>query len=300
MTTYPTVAEVVAALEARYPPRWADDGDAIGLIVGEPAATVERIVFAVDPVQAVVDEAIKSEADLIVVHHPLLYRAVSTVSADRPKGKAIHDLISHGIALYVAHTNADSPRFGVSESMALALGLQDLQPLVADPADPLDKVVTFVPTADAQKMIDALSDAGAGAIGDYDRCAFVTPGEGTFRPGTGANPALGRSGEIEVVEEARIEMVLPRGRRDHVVAALRSAHPYEEPAFDVIELAAWAGDRGSGRVGKLEPPDHPARVRRGSRGRPTLDRRRGPGLGGSRWRCRDGGDRRRRRGLPAR
>ncbi|MEP6666066.1 MAG: Nif3-like dinuclear metal center hexameric protein [Nocardioidaceae bacterium] len=254
MTTHPTVADVVAALEVRYPPRWADEGDAIGLIVGDPAASVEHVLFAVDPVQQVVDEAITSKADLIVVHHPLLFRAVNTVAADRPKGKVIHDLISHGIALYVAHTNADSPPDGVSESMAHALGLGDLRPLVPDPADPLDKLVTFVPNADAQRVIDALTEAGAGAIGDYDRCAFLAQGEGTFRPGPAANPTLGSTGEIEVVAETRLEMVLSRGRRDQVVAALRSAHPYEEPAFDVVELAEWAGDRGSGRVGTLEQP----------------------------------------------
>ncbi len=254
MTTHPTVAQLVGVIEGRYPTEWATAGDAIGLIVGDPAATVDRVLFAVDPVRAVVDEAIALGVQALVVHHPLLYRAVHSVAAEEPKGRAIHDLIRNGIALYVAHTNADSPRHGVSESMAMALGLSDLRPLSADPADPLDKLVTFVPVADAQRLVDALADAGAGRVGDYDRCAFLTVGEGTFRPGAEARPTIGSPGRIEVVAETRIEMVLARARRDAVVVALRAAHPYEEPAFDIVEIATWPGPRGDGRIGTLDPP----------------------------------------------
>lgn len=254
MTRPPTVAELVEVIERRYPPRWAVEGDAIGLVVGDPAATVDRVLLAVDPVQSVVDEAVAFGAQALVVHHPLLYRAVTRVAADQPKGRAIHDLIRHGIALYVAHTNADSPAYGVSESLAIALGLTDLRPLVADPVDPMDKVVVFVPHDDAQKLIDALAEAGAGQIGVYDRAAFMTSGEGTFRPGEGANPVIGSVGDIEVVPESRIEMVLRRDRREAVIAALRATHPYEEPAFDVIELASWEANRGEGRIGTLPSP----------------------------------------------
>ncbi len=248
------MAELVEAIERRYPPRWASEGDAIGLIVGEPSAPAARVLFAVDPVRAVVEEAIDVGAQALVVHHPLLFKPVTQVSADQPKGRVVHDLIRNGVALYVAHTNADSPRYGVSESMGLALGLSDLRPLVADPVEPLDKIVVFVPHADASKLIDALAEAGAGELGDYDRCAFSTPGEGTFRPGPGANPTIGSRGDIEVVAEARIEMVARRDRREHVLAALRAAHPYEEPAFDVLEMASWSSDRGDGRVGRLVAP----------------------------------------------
>jgi len=247
-----TLGEVVAALESVYPKHWAEGGDAIGLIVGDPAARVTKVLFAVDPVKAVVDEAIGLGADLLVVHHPLFYRPVHAVAADTPKGKVVHDLISHGIALYVAHTNADSPPHGVSQSIAEAFGLRDIRPLVADPAEELDKIVTFIPREDTAAVIDALAAAGAGTIGDYDRCAFVSTGEGTFRPGQDADPAIGTPGRIEVVAESRVEMVLPRTRRGPVLAALRDVHPYEEPAFDVLQLAGWNGDRGHGRTGELE------------------------------------------------
>lgn len=254
VTSLPTVAALVDAIERRYPRRWATAGDAIGLVVGDPATTVDHVLFAVDPVQRVVDEAIHRGSQAIVVHHPLLHRAVHSVAADEPKGRVIHDLISHGIALYVAHTNADSPRHGVSESLALTLGLTDLSPLVADPDDPLDKLVVFVPESDTQRVVDALAAAGAGEVGDYDRCAFLSPGSGTFRPGERASPVIGTPGAIEVVAETRVEMVVQRGRRETVLTALRKVHPYEEPAFDVIEMAQWAADRGDGRVGVLSEP----------------------------------------------
>ena len=124
-------------------------------------------------------------------------------------------------------------------------------PLSPDPTDPLDKVVTFVPTDSAESVLDALAAAGAGAIGDYDRCAWTTTGTGTFRPGQGASPTIGTVGRVETVEETRVEMVLPRDRRAAVVRALLAAHPYEEPAYDVVELAVLPGRRGLGRVGEV-------------------------------------------------
>lgn len=253
MTT-PTLADVVSAIEHVYPPRWAEDGDPVGLVVGDLSVDVHKVMFAVDPVQAVIDQAVADRVDLLVVHHPLLFRPVSSVSSDSPKGRVVHTLVRQGIALYVAHTNADVPALGVSESLAFALGLDDVRPLVAHAVDPLDKLVTFVPPGRVQRVIDAMANAGAGSLGEYDRCAFLTDGEGTFRPGPVSNPAIGTRGKIEVVAETRIEMILPRSRREPVVEALRRAHPYEEPAFDLVEMAQWAADRGMGRVGVLRQP----------------------------------------------
>jgi dinuclear metal center YbgI/SA1388 family protein len=251
----PALSEVVALVERWYPPHRAEDWDAVGLVCGDPAADVRRILLAVDPVQAVADEAVAYEADLVIVHHPLFLRGTSSVAATTPKGRVVHQLISSGCGLLSAHTNADAPSRGVSESMAHALGLVDVRPLEADPLEPRDKLVVIVPVGDADKVRDAITDAGAGALGDYDSCTFTTAGEGRFRPLPGAIPTIGTVGDLETVAEVRIESILDRRLRTRVVAAMLDAHPYEEPAYDVVPLASLDDpSRGSGRVGRLARP----------------------------------------------
>ncbi len=258
-----TVGDVVAAMQRRYPMSWAEEWDAVGLVCGDPAAAVQRILLAVDPAPAVADEAIDWGADLLLTHHPLLLRGVHSVAATTAKGRTLHRLIRHEVALFAAHTNADNARPGVSDALAEALGLGDLEPL-APQAEAMDKLITFVPHADADRLLDSLADAGAGRIGDYERCGYLLEGTGTFRPLAGASPTIGSVGDVEQVPETRLEMVLPRERRGAVVSALRATHPYEEPAFDVVELAPFGARRGLGRVGVLaraEPlEDFAARV----------------------------------------
>ena len=247
----PSLADVVAVIEGLYPPSLAAEWDAVGLVCGDPTQPVGRVLFAVDPVEVVVDEAIDLGVDLLVTHHPLFLRGTSSVATTTAKGRSVHRLIRAGIGLHVAHTNADHARPGVSDALAAAFGLIDTRPLEPLPAPPLDKVVVFVPEAGAEKLVDALSAAGAGELGDYSRCAWTSAGIGTFVPGAGAHPSVGTVGEVASVAETRVEMVLPRGARHEVVAALLAAHPYEEPAFDIVELASWPGDVGTGRVGDL-------------------------------------------------
>ena len=252
----PTLREVVTLLNNRYDPRTADSWDRVGLVCGDPDERVEQVMFAVDPVAAVVDEAIADGVQLLVTHHPLFLSGVHGFPADDAKGRIVHRLVRAGIGLLAAHTNADNASPGVSDAIAAALGLVDvtpLEPLERDP-DPRDKYIVFVPVADAESLIDAMAAAGAGTIGDYDRAAFTAPGTGTFRPLPGANPTIGEVGRIEAVEESMVQMIAPRGRRDAVVRALRATHPYEEPAFDVIALAQVPGERGGGRVGDLAEP----------------------------------------------
>ena len=249
-----TVGDVAAALEARYPPVWAEEWDAVGLTCGDRDAPVRSLLLAVDPVDAVVSEAAAVGADMILTHHPLLLRGVHSIEAGTPKGRILHRLVRDGIALASAHTNADVASPGVSDALAEALGLMDVRPL-APATEDLDKIVTFVPHADADAVLDALAAAGAGRIGTYERCAYLLEGTGTFRPLEGSRPAIGRVGDVELVPETRLEMVLARQARADVVAALRRAHPYEEPAFDVLELAPFASRRGLGRVGTLPEPE---------------------------------------------
>jgi dinuclear metal center YbgI/SA1388 family protein len=255
------LSDVTALLDQWYSPSWAEDWDAVGLVCGDPDQPVRRVLLAVDPAPAVVAEALQVEADLVVCHHPLLLRPVHGVAATTPKGRVVHDLVRAGTALFTAHTNADVPADGVNDALARAVGIVDPRVVIdaSDVAeDARDKLVTFVPQEHAEAVRTAITAVGAGCIGDYDSCTFTSVGEGRFRPLAGSNPVIGRVGELEVVPESRVEAVFPRRLRREVVEAMTAAHPYEEVAYDVLELAAVPGDRntsrGHGRIGRLAAP----------------------------------------------
>ncbi|MCM6773478.1 Nif3-like dinuclear metal center hexameric protein [Nocardia sp. CDC159] len=250
-----TVGDVVGALEAAYPPRLAESWDSVGLVCGDTGEPVERVLFAVDATAAVVDEAIDWGAHVLVVHHPLLLRGVDTVAASTPKGALVHRLIRAGGALFTAHTNADSADPGVSDALAQALGLTVTGPLEPKPAGSVDEWTVQVPRSHADAVLAALFEAGAGGSGHYRDCATRVPSAGQFRPVAGANPAAGAVGELEVVEQEQLAVVAPPGRRAAVLAALRAAHPYESPAFQVTERAALPSGLGLGRVGELTRPE---------------------------------------------
>jgi len=249
-----TVRDVVAVLDELYDPRTAEAWDRVGLVAGDPDQPVRRLLLAVDPVQAVVDEAAAWGADLLLTHHPLLLRGVHGVATTDPKGRAVTSLVRAGIALLVAHTNADVADPGVSDALAAALGVVDVEPLEPRAEPGQVKLVTFVPPEWVEPVLDALAAAGAGVIGAYERCAWTVSGTGTFRPTEGAHPVVGSVGVTEEVTERRVEMVVPLTRVSAAVDALRSAHPYEEPAFDLLALAPRPGTTGTGRVGGLAQP----------------------------------------------
>jgi dinuclear metal center YbgI/SA1388 family protein len=251
----PRLADLIAALDGWFDPGWAEPWDAVGLVCGDPDEPVTGVLLAVDAVPGTVAEAIEGGAQLLLTHHPLLLGGVHGVPASEPKGALVHRMIRAGVAHFVAHTNADVAAPGVSDALAERIGLHTVRPLEPQPEPALHKLVVYVPHADAERLLDALAAAGAGALGDYDRCAWTVAGTGTFRPLPGAHPAIGQVGRVEQVPESRVEMVLPVGRRDAVIAALRAAHPYEEPAFDLLAQVPLPGAgeaaRGTGRVGML-------------------------------------------------
>jgi dinuclear metal center YbgI/SA1388 family protein len=249
-----TLAEVVAALDGLYPPSLAEGWDAVGLVCGDPSAVVSRVLVAVDPVEQIAREAVEAGCQLLLTHHPLYLGGTTSVAADDPKGRVVHGLVEARCGLFVAHTNADraSPG-GVSDALAALFDLQDATPLEQVP-EPVDKLVFFVPVPDAARVTEAVTAAGAGQLGDYDCCTWSTTGTGTFRPLPGASPALGSVGALESVAEARVETVVRRSSRGAVVRALLDAHPYETPAYDVLELVDLPSPRGLGRVGDLPAP----------------------------------------------
>lgn len=243
----------MAALDRRFPPGLAEDWDRVGLVVGDPAAPVQMIWFAVDPTDAVAREAVEGGAGLLVTHHPLLLRGVHSVAATTGKGRVIHRLITGGCGLFTMHTNADAAAGGTNATLAELLHLRDVQPLTTGPGPAVDKLVVFVPPTHREALLQALFAAGAGHLGDYDSCAYWTEGTGQFRPQPGAAPYLGEVGRVEHVAESRIELVLPAHRRAAVVQALRSAHPYQEPAYDLWPTVTMATE-GIGRIGVLPEP----------------------------------------------
>lgn len=250
----PTLREVLDVLDAAYPPATAQGWDAVGLVCGDPATSVRRVLLAVDPVSAVVEEAVVDRADLLVVHHPLLLRGVHSVAADTPKGRVVHRLLTSGVALHVAHTNADAAVGGVNEALADLLGLRDLRPLEPAPAADDLLLVTYAPADAVERVVDAAAAAGAGRIGGYDRCAFTSTGTGTFEAGEGTSPAVGLAGRRETVEEVRVEMVVPGGAVAAVRAAVVDAHPYEEVPVHLVPVAGATPSTGIGRVGTLPEP----------------------------------------------
>ena len=248
------LADVIEVLDGAYPPRLAQSWDSVGLVCGDPDDVLESVTVAVDATPAVVDEV--PEAGLLLAHHPLLLRGVDTVAASTPKGALVHRLIRTGRSLFTAHTNADSALPGVSDALADALGLTVdavLEPLTA--AGDLDKWVIYVPRENAEAVREAVFDAGAGHIGEYSHCSWSVSGIGQFLPHEGASPAVGSVGSVERVAEDRFEVVAPARARGAVLAAMRAAHPYEEPAFDIFALVPPPGDAGLGRIGTLAQPE---------------------------------------------
>lgn len=253
----PRLSDIIDVLETAYPPSLAQDWDSVGLVCGDPSETVETVTVAVDATAAVVAEV--PDRGLLLAHHPLLLRGVDTVAADTAKGALLHQMIRTGRALFTAHTNADAASPGVSDALAAALGLTVEEVLAPIPSGTgLDKWVVFVPTENpenADAVREAMFAAGAGHIGDYSHCSWTATGIGQFLPHDGATPTIGAVGTVERVPEERVEMIAPSRMRGRVLAAMRTAHPYEEPAFDVFELAPLPGDVGLGRVGALARPE---------------------------------------------
>ncbi len=260
----PTVSEIVAALDAWAPPGQKLDYDRVGLQVGDPAHEVGTVVVALDLTPAVVAEAEALGAELVVTHHPLLFRPLDRLTPETPAGWLALRLARAGIAAVAVHTNLDAAGpseagpGGVSFALAERLGLEGVR-LLAPVEGALRKLVTFVPAGAADAVRRAVSDAGAGRIGDYEACAFTSPGTGHFRPTRRANPAIGQAGGPEErVDEVRIEAEVARWDVPRVVAALRAAHPYEEVAYDVYPVEQAATRAGFGAVGALpdaEPLD---------------------------------------------
>lgn len=244
--------EIIQLFETWSPKKLACmENDPIGLVIGTLNKQITKVLVTLDVNEAVTDEAIANGCELILAHHPPIFRKLANIRTDNPAGKLYEKLIKHDIAVYAAHTNLDVAEGGVNDLLADALQLESRSILEETYAEDVLKLAVFVPTDDADRLREALAKAGAGRIGAYEACSYTSTGEGRYRALDGANPYVGTIGELHVEQEVKIEVVLPDSRKNKVLKALLHTHPYEEPAYDVIRLDEQTNIMGLGRVGYL-------------------------------------------------
>lgn len=246
--------EIIQWFEQFSPKRYAMEGDKVGLQIGSLNKPVKKVMLTLDVLENVVDEAIAKEIDLIIAHHPPIFRALPHVTDGNAAGRIVTKCIKHDISVYVAHTNLDIAFGGVNDMLADALGLIDTKVLVPTLTEELRKLSVFVPVSHAENVRSALGDAGAGHIGNYSHCSFSSIGEGRFFPTVGTDPFIGKQGTLERVQEEKVETIYPVSLEKKVLNAMTKAHPYEEVAYDIHALKNEGEALGLGRMGKLAEP----------------------------------------------
>lgn len=247
----PTVADVTAWLDRFAPPRLAAEWDNTGLIVGDPSVEVRKIMMCLTVTPDSAGEAVEAGAQLIVSHHPMMFRPIKTITTTKTEGAMLWNLARAGVAVYSPHTAFDNTRGGINDAIADGLGLTGVRPLRPQPAVEECKIVVFVPESDLAAVSDALFAAGAGIIGEYRECSYRVAGVGTFFGSEDTNPTIGQKGRREEAPELRLEVVCPLSKKSQAVAAMCAAHSYEEPAYDVYMLHSRPGSDGEGRIGEL-------------------------------------------------
>ena len=244
------ISEIITHIESVAPPSFQESYDNAGLIIGDPNTTITSALLTLDVTEAVIDEAIEAGCELIIAHHPILFKGIKRINGNNYVERCIVKAIKNDIAIYAAHTNLDSVMGGVNAKICEKMGLTNLR--ILEPAKvQLLKLVTFIPDEHLEKVRDALFNAGAGAIGRYDNSSFGTSGTGTFRGGEKANPYVGEVGVLHFEKETRIETIIPKHLKNNIINALLDAHPYEEVAYDIYPLENNSQEVGSGMIGEL-------------------------------------------------
>jgi dinuclear metal center YbgI/SA1388 family protein len=247
------IHEVSACLEKLAPLAFQEDYDNSGLLIGDPGAEVAGILITLDVTPEVLEEAAKKKCNLIISHHPVIFKGLKKLTGGHFTERIAVEAIRKRIALYAIHTNLDNVHDSHNRVLISELGVKDPK-ILAPVRGALSKLVTFCPTDHADRVRQALFEAGAGHIGNYDACSFNAQGKGTFRASDQANPFVGEKNMLHVENEMRIEVIFPSFLGDQLVKALLGAHPYEEVAYDIYPLANSFGRAGAGMVGDLEEP----------------------------------------------
>ncbi|MBL7843187.1 MAG: Nif3-like dinuclear metal center hexameric protein [Cyclobacteriaceae bacterium] len=245
------VSDVTHYLESMAPRSYQESYDNSGLLTGSPDQAVKGILVSLDCVEAVVEEAIKLNCNLIVAHHPIIFKGLKKLTGSNYVERTIIKAIKNDIAIYAIHTNLDNVHTGVNKKIAEKIGLQNLKILAPKP-NTLSKLVTFIPLTDSEAVLAELYKAGAGQIGNYKNCSFQVTGTGTFMPNDQANPHIGKVNQQELVNEIRAEVIFPSHREAQIIQTLKKAHPYEEVAYYITTLNNENQEVGFGMVGELE------------------------------------------------
>lgn len=241
-------------IEKIAPGKLAYANDPIGLQIGSWYNPIKRIMVTLDVDEHVVDEAIAKGVDFIYTHHSPLYRPLERIITDTPQGRTIAKLLQNNITIFTAHTNLDIVDNGVNDILAQTLGLRVVDNIRTTSEEKLFKLAVFVPIDYKDIVLNAITEAGAGWIGNYSHCSFQSLGRGTFMPRAGSEPFIGSNEQIEQVDEVKLETVFPESLKQVVIEKMLLAHPYEEVAHDIYELQQTAGTYGIGRIGIYDQP----------------------------------------------
>ena len=252
MATTP-IKDVTDYLESLAPRAYQENYDNSGLLTGYATAEVTGVLVTLDCIESIVEEAIQTNCNLIVAHHPILFKGVKKLTGENYIERTIIKAIKNNIAIYAIHTNLDNVYQGVNKRIGEKIGLKNMRVLVPNSTSLL-KLTTFIPKGNKEAIMTSLHEAGAGNIGDYKNCSFQVIGEGTFLPTGKAIPHVGQLGKIERVEELRVELILPEILKNKVLAALKQAHPYQEVAYYLTKLENENQEVGAGMLGELEHP----------------------------------------------
>ncbi len=248
-----TIKDITNYLEKFAPISSQESYDNSGLVVGNPNGQVNGVLLSLDCTEEIVDEAIEKGVNLIIAHHPIVFKGLKKLNGKNYVERTVIKAIKNDIAIYAIHTNLDNYRFGVNREIGNRLGLKNLS-ILSPVHNKLKKLVVFCPKENTKEVSQALFEAGAGNIGDYDECSFETAGIGGFRPNENSKPAIGEHGKREKVEEHKIEVIVSAHRLSQVLSAMNKVHPYEEVAHDIIPLENQNQYEGAGMIGELENP----------------------------------------------
>ncbi|GHN03233.1 GTP cyclohydrolase 1 type 2 [Cytophagales bacterium WSM2-2] len=251
-----TIKDVTDHLEALAPRSYQEDYDNSGLLIGDSGAIVKGVLVTLDCTEAVIEEAIQTNCNLVVAHHPIIFRGLKKITGQNYVERTVIKAIKNDIAIYAIHTNLDNVHTGVNKKIAEKIGLKNLR-ILKPRSGTLTKLVTFIPRENAGNVLNALHKAGAGNIGEYKNCSFQVIGEGTYMPTGNAQPYIGQANQLERVEEVRAEVIFPSHISSRVLRALNESHPYEEVAYYLSQLENTNQEIGSGMIGELEMPIEP-------------------------------------------